>query len=71
MDATAPCDYEHNYHHQCHMSAEMRFSQCLTKVTEGLIPSKGKSSLGSAHEYNECVQMLYKIPCNTRVTPLL
>ena len=30
MDATATCDYEYNYHHQCHMSAEMRFSQCLT-----------------------------------------
>ena len=67
MDATAPCDYEHNYHHQCHMSAEMRFSQCLTKVT-GLIASKGKGSLSSAREYNELVQMLYKIPSNTRVT---
>ena len=30
MDATTTCDYEYNYHHQCHMSAEMRFSQCLT-----------------------------------------
>ena len=60
MDATATCDYEHNYHHQCHMSAEMRFSQCLTKVT-GLIASKGKGSLGSARAYNELVQMLYNI----------
>ena len=67
MDATATCDCEHNYHHQCHMSAEMRFSQCLTKVT-GLIASKGKGSLSSAREYNELVQMLYKIFSNTRVT---
>ena len=67
MDATTTCDYEYNYHHQCHMSAEMRFSKCLTKVT-GLIASKGKGSLSSAREYNELVQMLYKIPSNTRVT---
>ena len=67
MDATTTCDYEYNYHHQCHMSAEMRFSQCLTKVT-GLIASKGKGSLGSAREHKKLVQMLYKIPSNTRVT---
>ena len=77
MDATTTCDYEYNYHHQCHMSAEMRFSQCLTigfllvvvscHCHKTTIPAEMRFH-GSAREYNELVQMLYKIFSNTRVT---